>query len=146
MNETFNELDLLEILKLLPEGINQGCSNGIESICVKKENGKIDIECTYSTEENKDTTETSFDDSSIKEVVKEFKESINSLDDSVFLEALNTAKEVVNIKRFNDLLNLEQYSETEAIEIGCLMDYFTDVISNILQDKIQNLISLSEKF
>ena len=145
-NESFNELDLLEILKLLiPEGTNQGCSDGNRSISVRNENGKITIECSYSTE-TEDNSDESFDDSDIKEIVAEFKNSLENLDDSIFLESLEKAKAAVDVKRFDELLNLEKYSEAEAIEIACLIDYFSQIISTTLQEKIQELVDLSEKF
>lgn len=146
VNESFNELDLLEILKLLiPEGTNQGCSDGNRSISVRNENGKITIECSYNPETEDDSDE-SFDDSDIKEIVAEFKDSLENLDDSIFLESLEKAKVAVDVKRFDELLNLEKYSEAEAIEIACLIDYFSQIISTTLQEKIQELVDLSEKF
>ena len=146
VNESFNELDLLEILKLLiPEGTNQGCSDGDKSISVKNENAKITIECSYSTE-TEDNSDESFDDSDIKEIVAEFKDSIEELDDSIFLESLEKARSAVNVKRFNDLLALETFTEDEATEVTCLIDYFSQIISTTLQEKIQELFSLSEKF
>lgn len=146
INETFNELDLLEILRILiPEGTNQGCSDGNRSISVKNENGKITIECSYD-KETEDASDKSFNDSDIKEIVAEFKDSIENLDDSIFLESLEKAKAAVDVKRFDELLNLEKYSEAEAIEIACLIDYFSQVIATTLQEKIQELIDLSEKF
>lgn len=144
--ESFNELDLLEILKLLiPEGTNQGCSDNSESISVKNENGKITIECSYNIG-TEDTSDESFDDSDIKEIVAEFKDSIKNLDDSIFLESLEKAKAAVDVKRFDELLNLEKYSEAEATEVACLIDYFSQIISVTLQDKIAELLNLSEKF
>lgn len=145
-NESFNELDLLEILKLLiPEGTNQGCSDGNKSISVKNENGKITIECSYE-EEKEDTSDKSFDDSEIKELVAEFKSSIEDLDDSIFLESIEKAKVAVDVKRFDKLLNLEKFTEAEATEVACLIDYFSQLIAVTLQEKIQELVDLSEKF
>lgn len=146
MNKSFNELDLLEILRLLiPENTNQGCSIDDKSISVKNQNGEITIECSYNPE-SKDTSDKSFDDSEIKEIVAEFKDSIANLDDSIFLKSLERAKAAVNVKRFDELLNLEEYSEAEATEIACLINYFSQIISVTLQEKIQELVDLSEKF
>lgn len=147
-NKSFNELDLLKILKLLiPEGTNQGCSDDNKSISVKNENGKITIECSYKEEEEKeDTLDKSFNDSDIKEIVTEFKDSIENLDDSIFLESLEKAKAAVDVKRFDELLNLKKYSEAEAIEIACLIDYFSQIVYITLQEKIQELVGLSKKF
>lgn len=146
MNEHLNELELLEILRLLiPEGTNQGCSDGNKSISVKNEDGKITIECSYKAEKE-DTSDKTFDDSEIKELVAEFKDSIEELDDSIFLESLEKARSAVDVKRFNDLLSLETFTEDEATEVTCLIDYFSQIISTTLQEKIQELFSLSEKF
>ncbi len=146
LNKHFNELDLLEILRLLiPEGTNQGCSDGNKSISVKNEDGKITIECSYE-EESEDNSDNQYDDSDIKEIVAEFKTSLEYLDDSIFLESLEKIKRAVDVKRFDELLNLEKYSEAEAAEVACFIDYFTQVISTTLQDKIRELLDLSEKF
>lgn len=146
LNKHFNELDLLEILRLLiPEGTNQGCSDGNKSISVKNEDGKITIECSYE-EESEDNSDNQYDDSDIKEIVAEFKTSLEHLDDSIFLESLEKIKEAVDVKRFDELLDLEKYSEAEAVEVACFIDYFTQVISTTLQDKIRELLDLSEKF
>ena len=87
-----------------------------------------------------------FDDSEVKELVAEFKDSIEELDDSIFLESLEKARSAVDVKRFNDLLSLETFTEDEATEVTCLIDYFSQIISTTLQEKIQELFSLSEKF
>lgn len=144
MNESLNELELLEILKILiPEGTNQGCSGDNGSISVKNENGKITIECSYKKEEEDYKL---FDDTSIKEVVNDFKKSILALDDTIFIESIRKAKDAINIKRFDNLLNNKRFTESEAIEIECLINYFSQIILDTLKEKIEELVGLSEKF
>lgn len=141
MNESLNELELLEILKILiPEGTNQGCSGDNGSISVKNENGKITIECSYKEDYKL------FDDTSIKEVVNDFKKSILALDDTIFIESIRKAKDAINIKRFDNLLNNKRFTESEAIEIECLINYFSQIILDTLKEKIEELVGLSEKF
>lgn len=147
MNESLNELDLLEILRLLvPEGTNQGCSSDNGSISIKNENGKITIECSYKKDKKDNETHKVFDDSSTKELVSDFKESILALDDAVFIESIRKAKDAINIKRFDSLLKNERFTESEAIEIECLINYFSQIILDTLKEKIEELVNLSEKF
>lgn len=139
--EQFNKLaDLINIFsEAIPEGISDKLDlNGI-SISLSKNDGKVQLSIE-SKQENKS------EDSSIKEVIEEFKQSIYELDDNVFLEVIEDIKDKVDIKRFDELLNLEVYNEELIQEVTELMDYVSKVICNKLQDKIQGLTNLCEKF
>lgn len=142
--EQFNELaNLINTFSTaIPEGVSEELDlNGIK-ISLSKNDGKVQL----SIESEQGTQYMEFDDTSIKEVVKEFKQSIDELDDNVFLEVLEEIKDSVDIKRFDELLNLEDYNEELAHETEELMDYVSQVICAKLQDKIQGLVDLYEKF
>lgn len=142
--EQFNELaDLINIFsKAIPEGISEELELDGIKISLSKNDGKVQLRL----ESEQGTQCMEFNDTSIKEVVNEFKQSIDELDDNVFLEVLEEIKDKVDIKRFDELLNLDNYNEELANEVEDLMDYTSQVICEKLQSKIQGLVDLYEKF
>lgn len=145
MNEfqKMNDLtDLLHIFGLIiPEGTDKVFEEDGTQIHISKKNGSVKI----SVNSNKDLSG-DFDDSSIKDAISEFKDNINDLDDSVFIESLEEARKAINVKRFDELLNLEKFTEAEATEVANMITYFSQIISNNLQEKIQELLELQERF
>lgn len=146
MNEfqKMNDLtDLLHIFGLIiPEGTDKVFEEDGTQIHISKKNGGVKI----SVNSNKDLSGENFDDSSIKDAISEFKDSINDLDDSVFIESLEEARKAIDVKRFDELLNLEKFTEAEATEAANMITYFSQIISNNLQEKIQELLELQERF
>lgn len=146
MNEfqKMNDLtDLLHIFGLIiPEGTDKVFEEDGTQIHISKKNGGVKI----SVNSNKDLSGENFDDSSIKDAISEFKDNINDLDDSVFIESLEEARKAIDVKRFDELLNLEKFTEAEATEVANMITYFSQIISNNLQEKIQELLELQERF
>lgn len=146
MNEfqKMNDLtDLLHIFGLIiPEGTDKVFEEDGTQIHISKKNGSVKI----SVNSNKDLSGENFDDSSIKDAISEFKDNINDLDDSVFIESLEEARKAIDVKRFDELLNLEKFTEAEATEVANMITYFSQIISNNLQEKIQELLELQERF
>lgn len=146
MNEfqKMNDLtDLLHIFGLIiPEGTDKVFEEDGTQIHISKKNGSVKI----SVNSNKDLSGGNFDDSSIKDAISEFKDNINDLDDSVFIESLEEARKAIDVKRFDELLNLEKFTEAEATEVANMITYFSQIISNNLQEKIQELLELQERF
>ena len=146
MNEfqKMNDLtDLLHIFGLIiPEGTDKVFEEDGTQIHISKKNGSVKI----SVNSNKDLSGENFDDSSIKDAISEFKDNINDLDDSAFIESLEEARKAIDVKRFDELLNLEKFTEAEATEVANMITYFSQIISNNLQEKIQELLELQERF
>lgn len=146
MNEfqKMNDLtDLLHIFGLIiPEGTDKVFEEDGTQIHISKKNGGVKI----SVNSNKDLSGENFDDSSIKDAISEFKDNINDLDDSIFIESLEEARKAIDVKRFDELLNLEKFTEAEATEVANMITYFSQIISNNLQEKIQELLELQERF
>ena len=98
MNEfqKMNDLtDLLHIFGLIiPEGIDKVFEEDGTQIHISKKNGSVKI----SVNSNKDLSGEDFDDSSIKDAISEFKDNINDLDDSVFIESLEEARKAIDVK------------------------------------------------
>lgn len=146
MNEfqKMNDLtDLLHIFGLIiPEGTDKIFEEDGTQIHISKKNGSIKI----SVNSNKDLGGEDFDDSSIKDAISEFKDNINDLDDTIFIESLEEARKVIDINKFDEFLNLEKFTEEEATEVANMINYFSQIVSNNLQEKIEELIKLEERF
>lgn len=130
--------NLLHELNLkIPEGSEQTFNvNGIK-FTLKKEEGVIKL-----ISEESDN----FDDSDIKDLIKEYKENIENLDDDLFLEVVEDISTKIDLNKFNELLDLETFTEDEASEVEEMIDISADVISSHLKNKIQEMVKLYEKF
>lgn len=146
MNEfqKMNDLtDLLHIFGLIvPEGTDKVFEEDGIQIHISKKNGSVKI----SVNSNKDLSGEDFDDSSIKDAISEFKDNINDLDDSIFIESYEAVEKAIDVKRFDELLNLEKFTEAEATEVANMIAYFSQIINIKLQEKIQKFTELKDKF
>lgn len=143
IKQNLNEEDCIQLLNLLiPEGTEESLNSPDSEIYFSNKNGHIKIKIDINPSKKEET----FNDTETKELVNEFKESLKELDDSVFLEASEKAEKAINMKRFDELLNKERYSEAEATEIESLIDYFSQLICAILQSRINELFIMSERF
>lgn len=146
MNEfqKMNDLtDLLHIFGLIiPEGTDKVFEEDGTQIHISKKNNSIKI----SVNSNEDLSGEDFDDSSIKDAISEFKDNINDLDDTIFIESLEEARKVIDINKLDEFLNLEKFTEEEATEVANMINYFSQIVSNNLQEKIKELIELEERF
>ena len=146
MNKTinFNELpDLTNILGLcIPDGTVETFESDDLKCHLEKDNGHLKIEI----EANSPEQNGEFDDSTIKEIVKEYKEGIKALDDDLFVEIVDELKSKLDLTRFNELLDLESFDEDQAQEVEKMIDISTDIICLHLQHKIQGMVELYEKF
>jgi hypothetical protein len=134
LSNLLNELSLK-----IPEGAEEMFdANGIK-FTLKKEEGVIKL----ISEEN---TSNDFDDSDIKDLIKEYKENIENLDDDLFLEIVEDISTKVDLNKFNELLDLETFTEDEASEVEEMINISADIISSHLQNKIQEMVKLYEKF
>lgn len=132
-----NEFDT--VLKLLTNLIPDGTKQELEVDGVRykfsKDGENIKIEVNES-----------FDDSSIKKMVTEYKENIKKLDDDLFVEVTEKLSNKLNLKEFNDLLDLESFNEEQATKVEEMISISSDVICLHLQHKIQNMVELYENF
>lgn len=143
MNILSNISELLGIFNTIPEGTNEKICIGDLSLTLSKEDGTIDIK----VEAKQDNHEGySFDDSKIKEKIAEYKENIDLLDDNTFLDILDEMREVIDIKELDDLLSMESFTEENASRVEELIDHSTLIVHKFLQNKIQDLMELYERF
>lgn len=129
---------ITELVKaLIPEGSVQEYDIDGEKVTVSKKDGVVKI---TSFKEEK------FDDSYIKELIKDYKDSIKDLDDCVFVEAVDDFSSKVDLKRFNELLDKESFTETESNEVEEMIDASVDCIQAHLEDKINKLVEVYKRF
>ena len=130
--------DLMELFEMLiPDGTDQECSDGVRSFHIKNENGKITVTSRLKEKE--------YDDSEIKKQVKKFKDIIDELNDDLFIDIVEKAKCAIDIKRFDELLELDSYNFKTATEVKCLMDYFMKLIKNAVDEEWNRLVELKNR-
>ena len=135
--------DIINNLSLsIPEGTVQSFEADGLKYYLEKDNGSIKIELKASLPEQ----DGEFDDSTTKEIVREYKEGIKALDDDLFVEIVDKLKSKLDLTRFNELLDLENFDEDQAQEVEKMIDISTDIICLHLQHKIQGMVELYEKF
>lgn len=144
MNELRNLSEISDIINNLSLSIPEGTVQSFEADGLKyyleKDNDYIKIELKASLPEK------TFDDSSTKKIVAEYKESIKALDDDLFLEIVDELSSKLDLKEFNSLLDLESFDEDQARKVEEMIDISTDVICLHLQHKIQDMVELYERF
>lgn len=87
-----------------------------------------------------------FDDSVTKQLVEEYKDNIKDLDDDLFLEIVEELKSKLDINKFNELLELDNYTAEQAEEVENMLDISSDVIGSHLQHKIREMVKLYSQF
>ena len=138
--EQFNELtNIINMFSdAIPDNIDEKLELGDLKISISKRDGKVELNVESKKEE--------FNDSEIKETTKEFRERLKELDDQTFMEVVEEIKDDIDMQKFDKLLNLESYNEESANEVTDLMNQVSKVICNKLQDKIQELVNIYDKF
>lgn len=118
--------DIFNLIDALPEHFEQ---DGMEYHIEKGENS-IKIE----------------GHSSVKELVKNYKDNIKDLDDELFLQAVDLLKEKVDLQKFNDLLDLKHFTSEQASEVEEIIEESNEIIRSLLQKQITSLVGLYERF
>lgn len=145
MNTLSNISELMGIINTIPEGTDEKvCINDLE-IALSKKNGVIEVKIDLTEDLTKDPQE-DYNDSEIKEKIATYKENIDALDDNIFLDILEEMREVMDIKEFDKLLDATSFTEKTAARVEELIDHSTLIVHKFLQNKIQNLMELYERF
>ena len=132
--DEFNKM-LKLLTSLIPDGTKQELEIDGVKYLFNKDGENIKIEVSES-----------FDDTSTKEIVAEYKEGIKKLDDDLFVEVTEELSTKLNLKEFNELLDLESFNEEQANKVEEMIDISTDIICLYLYHKIQNMVELYESF
>ena len=87
----------------------------------------------------KDFTEP-FDDSEIKRKVAVYKENVNNLSDEIFDKVLEKAEnEHFNLSEMNNVLELDSYTEEDAIYANNVINLMTELIVETINEEIEIL-------
>lgn len=144
MKETDNLNSILDLINTVTSCLPDKVSESIKSEGIKghleKDGNSIKLELEIIPQEDE------FNDEEIKEIVSEYKENIKALDDDLFLEVVEELKSKLDLKKFNELLDLESFNEDQAKEVEEMINTFSDVICLHLQHKIQDMVELYEQF
>lgn len=154
-----NDKQITKLIEVLIEelpGIGRTVGDKIEGVMTgndyivsySKSDGKILVEVSKRAfnDEDEEEFEMEFNDSATKELVNEFKERVESIDGNTYLEILEEMQRKIDIKEFDDLLELEKYDAESAGKVSNLIIEAGDIIRNCLQKKIQNLIEVYDNF
>lgn len=83
----------------------------------------------------------------ILKAIKSYKDNLDLLDDCLFLEVMDDLKEYnVNLKKFDDLLSQEEFTEDEEECVLYLISLVNSLITKRINNKIQELNNLKNKF
>lgn len=136
----FNELPYFtNILNLcIPDGTVETFESDDLKCHLEKDNGHLKIQIEANVPK--------FDDSETKEIVKDYKDNIKALDDTIFVEVVEELRSKIDLNKFNTLLDLEQFDKEQAQEVEKMINISTDVICLHLQHKIQDIVELYENF
>lgn len=143
LQEVKELFDLINIFNIaIPDGAEESLEVNGTKIALNKKDGVISISVTS---DNKDAVE-GFDDSCIKEIIKEYKERIEELDDCLFVEAAEEMGQYFDVQRFDELLNQDTFTEEEAAEVSEMIDQSSQIICDHLEDKINELVDVYNRF
>ena len=85
---------------------------------------------------------------SVKNKIKDFKKSLELLDDCLFLDATEDLESTyqVDLKEFDDLLNKKELNEEETDKVLSLINFTKNIIKKHITDKIEDLTYLKDQF
>lgn len=136
INEFQKLTDLTNLFHIIvPDGTEKDVEYGEYIVHVSKHGDELRI--TMNSKE---------DNSGIKEIVEEFKSNIEDLDDDIFLDAFEDMKEVMNVDRFNELLDKDNFTKDEAIEVLGLIDQAKTIICENIETNMSYLEQMYDKF
>ena len=144
MKETDNLTGFLDLINTaassLPDKVSETVEiEGIRGHLEKDKNYiKLELEATLPDDK--------FDEEELKEIISEYKDNIKALDDDLFIEVVEELKSKLDLKKFNELLDLESFNEEQAREVEEMINISSDVICLHLQHKIQDMVELYEQF
>lgn len=141
MNELFKIFEATDLLDLVPDGTKETSEkDGVKALLEREGNT---IKFSLKIEPSKDAE---YDDTPIKELIEAYKERINELDDTVFVESVEAMKEWFDVNEFNKLLDLESFDRETANKVTSMISLSSDIIRDLLKEKIKDMEELSKCF
>lgn len=131
MNDLLKLWDNLN--EAIPEGVQEFEQDGVK-YSIDKKDGYLSVKVEKNT------------DPEIKDIVVSFKEKLEDLDDDLFIKLFEDFKKEIDVNRFSELLDKDQYTIEEADEVKGLINQSVKIIHSKLQDMIENLVDVYDKF
>ena len=131
MNDLLKLWDNLN--EAIPEGVQEFEQDGVK-YSIDKKDGYLSVKVEKNT------------DPEIKNIVVSFKEKLENLDDDLFIKLFEDFKKEIDVNRFSELLDKDQYTIEEADEVKGLINQSVKIIHSKLQDMIENLVDVYDKF
>lgn len=131
MNDLLKLWDNLN--EAIPEGVQEFEQDGVK-YSIDKKDGYLSVKVEKNT------------DPEIKDIVVSFKEKLENLDDDLFIKLFEDFKKEIDVNRFSELLDKDQYTIEEADEVKGLINQSVKIIHSKLQDMIENLVDVYDKF
>lgn len=82
----------------------------------------------------------------VKSRVSKYKENIKKLDDDLFISVVEELETKLDLKEFNDLLELEEYDEDSLKALLIYLELSSNIIKEKIEEKINDLEELSQRF
>lgn len=82
----------------------------------------------------------------VKSRVSEYKENIKKLDDDLFISVVEELETKLDLKEFNDLLELEEYDEDSLKVLLIYLELSSNIIKEKIEEKVNDLEELSQRF
>ena len=131
-------MNLESLIDLIPENCDQEFEVNGNKLSVKRSGNVVEVKVEMADDK--------FDDSEIKALISEYKENLEALDDQVFLDSVESLKKRVDIREFNDLLDLDSFTEEEAAIVESYINESNDIIRELLKTKLDNMCNLFNRF
>lgn len=131
-------MNLESLIDLIPENCDQEFEINGNKLSVKRSGNVVEVKVEMADDK--------FDDSEIKALISEYKENLEALDDQVFLDSVESLKKRVDIREFNDLLDLDSFTEEEAAIVESYINESNDIIRELLKTKLDNMCNLFNRF
>ena len=133
--ETFE--DLFNIVKTISELLPKGEST------LDLGNIKLEVDKKDNSIKIKAVDEVSNSD---LDLIREYKENIKLLDDELFIKATEKLSEEVDINYFNSLIEQMTLTSNELNEVKAIIERSNEIIAELIEDEIDRLDSLLERF
>lgn len=97
-------------------------------------------------EEVKEELTPEFDDTQIKMEINDFKEALKKLDDNLFITFCEALNNVMDVNKFNKLLDLESFNEEDAEYVKGMMDQSKTILIELIDSRLNYLYDLKEMY
>lgn len=133
IGERFSLLNIIN--ELVKDGTDQVIDVNGTKVRITKKDNKLNIVAGYEDKEKEEVNQEEFG-----KYIKAFKNYLNEIDDTTFFEIKEELDKCMNIKVFNDMLNLDHYDldDAKAVQQGI------ELVSQIANDKIRHRLSQLE--